>query len=152
MTNAAQSVQPHSWTLNIKDSRADIRKTQSMTELTTPHSWPTKCKKPLVYVAGPYQFPDPVENTHKTCKIATELYESGLVTPVVPHLSLLWHIITPRPVRFWLDYDLELLAHCDALLRLEGKSAGADEEVSFASGRGIPVFYSVEGLKAWARR
>lgn len=107
---------------------------------------------PLVYVAGPYTRPDPVANTHETIKVATRLYETGLVVPLVPHLTLLWHLLEPRPLDFWYAYDLHLLARCDAVLRLPGDSTGADEEVCAAGGLGIPVFEDQEALLEWARR
>lgn len=107
--------------------------------------------KPLVYLAGPYTQPDCVENTHDALKIGTWLVEDGLVTPFIPHVSLLWHMVTPRPYDFWLDYDIEVLAKCDALLRLPGESAGADKEVAFALDCGIPVFYSKTDLREWAK-
>lgn len=106
--------------------------------------------RPLVYVAGPYIRPDPVENTHKTIRVADELHDSGLVTAHVPHLTLLWHAITPQPADHWYAYDLAVLARCDALLRLPGDSTGADNEVAFARERGIPVFYDPEALLMWA--
>ncbi len=103
----------------------------------------TSAHKPLVYVAGPYQHPDPVTNTQAAIAAANLLHDGGLVTPVVPHLSLLWHMHTPRPVEFWYAYDLEVLAHCHALLRIPGVSLGADLEVEFAVKHGIRVFDSV---------
>lgn len=106
----------------------------------------------LVYLAGPYTHPDPVENTHKIIQEATKIVEDGIVTPVVPHLSLLWHMVTPRPESFWYDYDLQLLKRCDALLRFPGASWGADNEVLFANERSIPVFYSLEDLYSWAKK
>ena len=39
-----------------------------------------------------------------------------------------------------------LLARCDAVLRLPGASAGADNDVKIARQRGIPVFYGLEEL------
>ncbi|PKQ32454.1 MAG: DUF4406 domain-containing protein [Actinobacteria bacterium HGW-Actinobacteria-2] len=36
-----------------------------------------------------------------------------------------------------------LLQHCDAVLRLPGDSRGADQDVSIAQNRGIPVYYSL---------
>jgi hypothetical protein len=102
--------------------------------------------KPLVYIAAPYTNPDPVENTHQVIWLASRLVDDGRVTPVVPHLSLLWHLVSPRPVEFWYAYDLELLAHCDAVLRRPGASTGADAEVDAADRAGIPVFATIEGL------
>jgi len=107
-------------------------------------------RKPLVYIAAPYSTPDPVQNTHRTVRCATELLRDGRVTPFVPHLSLLWHAITPLPDDVWLAYDLEILCRCDAVLRLPGPSNGADGEVAAARRLGIPVFEDVQALLTWA--
>lgn len=105
---------------------------------------------PLVYLAGPYLAPDPVWNTHDVVKLASRLYESNLVVPVVPHLTLLWHAIEPRPAEYWYAYDLHLLRRCDAVLRLAGESRGADIETAEAEALGIPVFLAEATLLAWA--
>lgn len=109
--------------------------------------------RPLVYLAAPYTNPDPVENTNAVIRQADTLHDTGLVTCVVPHLSLFWHVITPREYDHWLDYDLALLARCDALLRLPGHSSGADKEIKFclSKERHIPVFYSSGILLDWAK-
>ena len=39
-----------------------------------------------------------------------------------------------------------LLQHCDAVLRLEGESTGADQDVAIAQERGLPVYRSVEDI------
>lgn len=70
--------------------------------------------------------------------IADALLEADVV-PLVPHLSLLWQLISPKPYATWLDYDRELLARCDAVLRVPGFSVGATLEAEFALRRGIPV-------------
>lgn len=106
--------------------------------------------RPLVYVAGPYVRPDPVENTHKTIATADRLQESGLVTCVVPHLTLLWHMVKPHEPDHWYTYDFAMLARCDALLRLPGDSTGADNEVAFALERGVSVFHDEDHLLSWA--
>ena len=106
--------------------------------------------KKLVYLAGPYTKPDPCENVNRTCSLATELIDLGFA-PLIPHLTMLWHVITPRPIEFWYDYDLQLVLRCDALLRIPGESTGADREVEFARQRGIPVVGSVADLVAWRR-
>jgi hypothetical protein len=106
--------------------------------------------RPLVYVAGPYTNPDPVVNTHTTVHVATELVDEGLVTPFVPHLTLLWHLVAPKPLSFWYEYDLAILARCDAVYRIEGASTGADKEVEFARENAIPVFTDREALREWA--
>jgi nucleoside 2-deoxyribosyltransferase len=108
--------------------------------------------RPLVYVAGPYTSPDPVENTHNTIRLASELIDEGLVTPVVPHLTLLWHAVTPRPIEFWYEYDVAILNRCDAVYRIDGESRGADMEVDFANAAGLPVFRTRDELREWAKR
>jgi hypothetical protein len=43
-----------------------------------------------------------------------------------------------------------LLAHCDAVLRLPGKSTGADQDVAIAEQRGLPVYYRLEDVPGCA--
>ena len=106
---------------------------------------------PLVYVAAPYTKPDPVHNTHLVIAAVDQIIDDGVVTPIAPHLTLLWHLVRPRPIEFWYAYDLATVARCDAVLRLPGESSGADKEVDFAKGRGIPVFLDRDSLYRWAR-
>lgn len=99
--------------------------------------------KPLVYIAGPYTHPDPILNTRCAIEVAEQVAELG-GTPLIPHLSLLWHLINPKPVDDWYAHTLELLEHCDALLRFEGASVGADLEVDYATEHDIPVYYGTD--------
>lgn len=105
--------------------------------------------KPLVYVAGPYTHPDPVVNTHNTIKAGMALWETTLCAVIIPHLSLLAHVVQPRDVDYWYELDIDQLAHCDALYRLPGSSSGTDKEVEFAEAQRIPVFLERELLIAW---
>lgn len=100
-------------------------------------------RKPLVYVAGPYTAPDPVINTRRACLLGDRLDTAGFAV-VIPHLSITWHMVSPQDVDTWYRRDLDVLDHCDALLRFEGSSSGADREVEHAKAAGIPVF------RAWA--
>lgn len=93
-----------------------------------------------IYIAGPYTNPDPVLNTRNAILAGQRMYEAGLF-PVIPHLSLLHHLVIPQPLEFWYNFDLNLLTRCDALLRLPGASTGSDKEVDFAEHLSIPVFY-----------
>lgn len=101
-----------------------------------------------VYVAAPYTVPDPVVNTHNAIMAAERLLEIGYF-PVIPHLTLAWHMVTPHCSQFWYDYTMELLKRCDFMVRLPGYSVGCDKEEEMASKLGIPVFYGVESLKVW---
>lgn len=45
-----------------------------------------------------------------------------------------------------------LLARCDAVLRLPGDSAGADQDVALALRRGLPVYYDIAEIPALDRQ
>lgn len=94
--------------------------------------------RPVIYVAGPYSNPDPVENTHRAIAWGDLLWKLG-AAPLVPHLTLLWHLASPKPYEEWLELDLNHLRGCDALLRIPGESSGADGEVQEAWRLGLPV-------------
>ncbi|MFV0444101.1 MAG: DUF4406 domain-containing protein [Planctomycetaceae bacterium] len=112
--------------------------------LTKPSAEPTtdcetsRSHVPLIYVAAPYSEPDPVENTHAVIKVADALLDAGF-TPLVPHLTLAWHLVSPKSYDTWMAYDHHLLARCDAVLRVPGYSNGATRETQFADDLGSPV-------------
>jgi hypothetical protein len=95
--------------------------------------------KPLIYIAGPYSHPDPVLNVREACLVADQVVAMGAAV-VVPHLSMLWHTISPQPIDVWYARDLDLLDHCHAVVLLPGESKGADAEVAYARARDIRVF------------
>ena len=144
-----------------------------ITTLTQMHSDPRQSqqiandRQSLIYVAAAYTRPDPVENTHAVIKIADAILDAGF-TPLVPHLTLAWHLVSPKKYETWLAYDCQLLAHCDAVLRVPGRrgrivrhgsnflmtannvishgetirpsrSSGATRETQFVDAVGIPV-------------
>ena len=43
-----------------------------------------------------------------------------------------------------------LLQRCDAVLRLPGTSAGADQDVAIATARGLPVYTRLEDIPRYA--
>lgn len=98
-----------------------------------------------VYVAGPYTKPDQCENTHAAIMAGNRIFDAGHI-PFVPHLTHLWHTVTPRPHGDWLKMDLAFLACCDVVLRLPGESSGADIEVAEAVRLGIPVYFGLDNL------
>ena len=86
----------------------------------------------MIYLAGPYTNPDPVINTHAAIKVGTWVYENTDWVPMIPHLTLLHHMVTPRPLEFWYSLDMHHMSRCDAVTRLPGKSSGADAEIDMA--------------------
>lgn len=95
--------------------------------------------KPLIYVAGPYTNPDPVINVRRACAVADELVAIGAAV-IVPHLSMLWHLVSPADVDDWYQRDLDVLDHCHALVRFYGESWGADREVEHARRLGLETW------------
>jgi hypothetical protein len=91
------------------------------------------------------------DNIRHALDAADVLLNSGC-TPIVPHLTYFWAMVHPHPVEDWLRMDMELLEVCDCLLRLPGKSEGADQEIAAASRLGIPVFYNVTQVLTFKER
>jgi hypothetical protein len=109
--------------------------------------------KPIrVYVAGPISHGDTYKSGRRfdNCvagiKVAEKLWKLGY-TPYCPHNSYWYGLICPHSYEEWLHHDFQWILQCDALLRMPGKSFGADQEVEFAKKNNIPVFHSIEKLK-----
>jgi hypothetical protein len=99
-----------------------------------------------IYIAGPYTKGDVVVNIRRVVFVADEIAKMGH-TPFIPHLSHLWHTISPHPYDFWIKQDLEWLRCCDAMIRLGGESEGADIEVGEARKLGIHVYFDTWELR-----
>ena len=93
--------------------------------------------RPMLYIAGPYTHPDPVANTRAALAVGDVVYRETGWLPVVPHLSLLAHLVTPHGPQHWYDFDLRLLEHCAGIVRLPGVSPGADREEEHAERIGL---------------
>lgn len=116
--------------------------------------------KPFVYLAGPYTMGDPCINARSQCRLFDRLLGDGKCLPYAPLVSHFQHTMFPRPYKFWIEYDLEILPRFDALLRMPAtderdlsyfiaESSGADREVQRMLDLGRPVFFSVEDLYRW---
>ena len=98
------------------------------------------------YVAGAYSS-DPLPNVEAAINAADKLLRLGYV-PFVPHLTHFWDEQHAHDYAVWLEWCLEWVKVCDAVLRLPGESHGADVECELAYGIDIPVFHSIEDLHA----
>jgi len=96
-----------------------------------------------IYIAGPYTKGDVVVNVRAAILAGNKLAQVGYM-PFIPHLNHFWHLLCPRFVEFWYQYDLAWLELCDCLLRLPGESVGADLEVERAKELGILIYWSLE--------
>jgi len=117
-------------------------------------------EKPLlILIAGPYRSgtdDDPTkmrQNLRRLEAAALPLYRAGHIPMIGEWVALpllevagsaaigdaLWReIVYPVAHR--------LLARCDAVLRLEGVSSGADNDVRLARERGLPVYHRLEDV------
>ena len=121
-----------------------------------------------VYIAGPIVKGDLRANIRQACEAGLALVAAGLA-PMVPQLScylgqrtyfhgeLLVHVgpepeVLPGavPVELWYGGTLPWVEVSDAVLRLPGEGKGSDGEAARAKELGIPVFYSVAEVIAWA--
>ncbi len=96
----------------------------------------------IVYISAPYTKGDVCENVRRACLAGDELLKKGHI-PFIPHLAHLWHLISPHPWETWIQIDIALLERCDAILRLDSDSKGADLEVKRAKELGIPIYYNI---------
>lgn len=113
----------------------------------------------LILIAGPYQSGtggDPAAmaaNLRRLEEAAWPIFERGHV-PMIGEWVALPVLASmgadgptdPRAQDVLYPTAERLLAHCDAVLRLPGESAGADNDVAIARRRGIPVYTSVEEI------
>jgi hypothetical protein len=104
-----------------------------------------------VYVAGPYSKGDCARNVRNAIDLQEYLYCKGfhVYNPLLTHFV---HMVHHRPYAFWLKEDMYWLSKCDALVRIQGESSGADGEVQEAIKLKIPVGeflgFSAAGLSA----
>ena len=104
-----------------------------------------KGKQLLIYISAPYSLGDVVTNVRFACEVGDKILTKGHI-PFVPHLTHFWHFISPKSWEEWMKIDTAIVKRCDALLRVNGKSIGADMEVTVALDAGIPVYYSLEEI------
>jgi hypothetical protein len=103
-------------------------------------------RKKRVFLAGPIIGGNMMDNVRQAIDAADALRHAGHF-PFIPHLAVLWRLVHARDDRaWWLEWGMEWLRACDALVRLPGASPGADEEVAQARAWGIPVW---EGMAAF---
>jgi len=101
----------------------------------------------VVYIASQYELGDKSENVLRQIEIAHTLMDYGFSF----YAPLLMHYVEAfrsRPTDEYMSIDLEFVSRCDAVLRLEGRSVGADIEEAYARELGIPVVYSIAELQA----
>ncbi|BAV06413.1 phosphoglycerate kinase [Filimonas lacunae] len=111
----------------------------------------------LILIAGPYRSgtndnPELMKkNLEKLESVALPLFRKGHVPFIGEWIALpLIHLAGSQQPgdKAWeeIQYPVahRMLEKCDAILRLEGASKGADEDVKVAKERGLPIYYSLD--------
>jgi hypothetical protein len=82
------------------------------------------------------------DNYRAALAAANELMNKGYA-PVQPMLS--WHFdaLYPQTFETWMSVDFAFISTCDCLLRISGKSEGADLEMDYAVRHEIPVYTDI---------
>lgn len=101
-----------------------------------------------VYIASAYTVGDIAVNVKRQMDVADALMTAGFA-PFTPLYSHFQHMAHPRPYQDWIKLDKEWVKVCDAVLRLESESKGADGEVELAKSLGKPIFYGSSGDDPW---
>lgn len=109
----------------------------------------------VVYVAGPFRGAsawDIEQNIRRAETLALEVWRSGAAC-LCPHANTRF-FQNAAPDHLWLEGDLAMLARCDAILMTPEweRSQGARAERDYAARLGLPVFYDLDGLRAWLGR
>lgn len=91
-----------------------------------------------VYLAGPYTLGDPTTNVQNMIEAAEAIIAADCI-PYVPLLDHFWNTVYPHSYEFWVQKNLAWIDRCDLVVRLPGKSKGADLECKYAHSIGKPV-------------
>ncbi len=113
----------------------------------------------LILIAGPYRSgtnddPELMQNNLASLEaVALPLFRKGHIPMIGEWVALpLIHLAGSKKPgdAAWeeIQYPVahRLLKKCDAVLRLEGASKGADEDVRKAKELGLPVYYNIDDV------
>jgi hypothetical protein len=116
-------------------------------------------KRMMILIAGPYRSgtgDDPqkmAENLRRLEQASLPIFKAGHIPMIGEWVALpIWNVAGGKKVGDALYDEIlhptagRLIERCDAILRLEGASQGADNDVRLANERGIPVYYRIEDL------
>ena len=118
----------------------------------------------LILIAGPYKSgtggnPDAMAaNLRKLEAAAWPIFEAGHIPMIGEWVALpVLRSAGVTALDALADYVLyptaqRLLQHCDAVLRLPGQSAGADQDVATARKLSLPVYHDVAEIPALGGR
>jgi hypothetical protein len=113
----------------------------------------------MILIAGPYRGgtnDDPIlikKNLDNLESVALPLFRKGHIPMIGEWVALpLMHLAGSKEIgdNIWneIQYPIahRLLEKCDAVLRHEGASKGADNDVRIAKERGLKIYYSLDEI------
>ena len=103
-------------------------------------------ERPIIYISGPMTHGDREQNICNAEEVFRLLMLAGY-SGICPQLSGRMPGAWDIPHETWIANDLPIVGRVDAVLRLPGRSAGADEECFYAVNHEVPVYYSVPQLR-----
>lgn len=119
-------------------------------------------KRMMILIAGPYRSgtgDDPfkmAENLNRLERAAWPIFKAGHIPMIGEWVALpVWRTAGGKAVGDALYDEIlhptagRLIERCDAVLRLEGASTGADNDVRLAKERGIPVYYDIKEIPVY---
>lgn len=120
-------------------------------------------KPMMILIAGPYRSgtgddPDKMAvNLRRLEAASLPIFRAGHIPMIGEWVALpVWHAGGGSKIGdalydevFYPTAD-RLIQLCDAVLRLEGESNGADNDVRLARERGIPVYYRLEDVPGYS--
>jgi len=120
-------------------------------------------KRMMILIAGPYRSgtgDDPQKMAANLARLESASYpifQAGHLPMIGEWVALpVWHSAGGQAIGDALYEEIfyptagRLIERCDAVLRLEGASSGADHDVKLANERGIPIYYSAEEIPQYA--
>ena len=120
-------------------------------------------KRMMILIAGPYRSgtgDDPkkmAENLRRLEEASWPIFRAGHIPMIGEWVALpVWHAAGGQTIGDALYDEVlyptagRLIELCDAILRLPGESKGADNDVKLARERGIPVYFHVDEIPAYA--
>ena len=125
----------------------------------------TTNQRMLILIAGPYRSgtgddrQKMAENLRRLEEASWPIFKAGHVPMIGEWVALpIWQVAGGKAVGDRLYDEIlhptagRLIERCDAILRLTGESAGADNDVRLAHERGIPVYYHVDEIPTFKDR
>jgi type III secretory pathway component EscU len=115
----------------------------------------------IILIAGPYRSgtnnnPELIaKNLDRLEQVSLRVYEAGHIPLIGEWVALpvakqagstqVGDVIAER---YLYPVAKRLIQRCDAVLRIEGQSKGADEDVRLARERGLPVYFDIKEVPA----